>query len=237
MHVSLHDCQHCCFLISPPDGTFISDGNRPLEDVVLVVLPSRITISRGVEHSVMTQAHVRKGRLITLLTTLPRLSIRFSLLTYPSREAVNLHFFAQVFCWYTSFSVDWLCMMDAVSMELSSTIFIRTNYSTAIGLLNISDDDDKNDYDDDDEYNDDDNDEDNDDDDEDDYFDLVIDDDYHTYFDKRIGLLFHMSEDLGLTAPVLAMPCGHLFHPGCLMKWLERSCSCPLCRFSLPQEH
>ncbi|KAG6468199.1 hypothetical protein ZIOFF_072771 [Zingiber officinale] len=116
----------------------------PVEDVVLVVLPSRITISRGVEHSVTTRAHVRQ----------------------------------------------------------------------------------------------------------------VIDDDYHAYFDKRSGPASAVAveglkmvtaekldfcsiclEDLGLAALVLAMPCSHLFHPGCLKKWLERSCSCPLCRFSLPQEH
>ncbi|XP_042448888.1 NEP1-interacting protein 1-like [Zingiber officinale] len=43
-------------------------------------------------------------------------------------------------------------------------------------------------------------------------------------------------QDFGTTTRVLAMPCGHLFHAACLKKWLERSCSCPLCRFSLPQE-
>ncbi|XP_042446341.1 E3 ubiquitin-protein ligase SIRP1-like [Zingiber officinale] len=146
--------------------------------------------------------------------------------------------------------------MDVVSMELSSTIFISTNYLAAIGLLNNSDDDDDNDYDDDDEYDDDDDDDDDDDNDEDDYFDLVIDDDYQAYFDKRSGPAPVTAveglkmviveepdscsiclEDLGLAVPVLAMPYSHLFHSGCLKKWLERSCSCPLCRFSLPQEH
>ncbi|KAG6538151.1 hypothetical protein ZIOFF_003262 [Zingiber officinale] len=43
-------------------------------------------------------------------------------------------------------------------------------------------------------------------------------------------------EDFGTATPVLAMPCSHLFHVACLKKWLEQSCSCPLCRFSLPQE-
>ncbi|KAG6497002.1 hypothetical protein ZIOFF_044886 [Zingiber officinale] len=143
---------------------------------------------------------------------------------------------------------------------LSSIIFVRTNYPTTIGLLNISDDDD-NDEDNDD---DDDEDDDDDDDDEDDYFDLVVDDDnfvlvvddeYHAYFDRGSrpasataveGLEMVTAEesdscsicleDLGMTTPVLAMPCSHLFHPRCLKKWLERSCSCPLCRFSLRQE-
>ncbi|KAG6533870.1 hypothetical protein ZIOFF_007748 [Zingiber officinale] len=212
-----------------------STVTAPVEDVVLVDLLSRITISRSIEHT-----HARQGRLIPAPTTPPRLSIHFSLLTYPSQEPpndqdnatfhrsfdlllqeqackrearamlahvavdyvepVNLDFIAQVFCWYTSFSVRWLRMMDVVSMELSSTIFVRTKYSATISLLNISDNDNDDDYDDDD-NDDDDNDEDNDDDDdegdddhdEDDYFDLVVDDDnfdlvvdddYRTYFDR-----------------------------------------------------
>ncbi|KAG6538189.1 hypothetical protein ZIOFF_003301 [Zingiber officinale] len=278
----------------------------PVEDVVLMDLLSRITISSSVEHT-----HARQGRLIPAPSAPPRLSIHFSLLTYPSREPpndqanvifhrsfdllmqeqawerearamlaqvaadyvepVNLDFIAQVFCWYTSFSVHRVPMMNVVSMELSSTIFVRTNYSATISLLSISDDDDDDDDyndDDNDDYNDydddDDDDDDEDDDDEDDYmdlvvdddnFDLVVDDDYHAYFDRGSrpasaaaveGLKMVMDEEsdscsiclenLGITAPMLAMPCSHLFHPGCLKKWLERSCSCPLCRFSLPQE-
>ncbi|KAG6538133.1 hypothetical protein ZIOFF_003244 [Zingiber officinale] len=81
-----------------------------------------------------------------------------------------------------------------------------------------------------------------------------IDDDYHTYFDggsepasaaavEGIKMVTTEEpdscsiclEDLGMAALVLAMPCGHLFHPKCLKQWLERSCSCPLCRFSLSQ--
>ncbi|KAG6533865.1 hypothetical protein ZIOFF_007743 [Zingiber officinale] len=274
-----------------------STVTAPVEDVVLVDLLSRITISRSIEHT-----HARQGRLIPAPTTPPRLSIHFSLLTYPSQEPpndqdnatfhrsfdlllqeqackrearamlahvavdyvepVNLDFIAQVFCWYTSFSVRRLRMMDVVSMKVSSIIFVRTNYSATIDLLNISDDHYDDDDDDDDEDNDDDDDEDDDDEDDyfdlvvdDDNFDLVVDDDYHAYFDRGSrpasaaaveGLEMVTAEesdscsicleDLGMTAPVLAMPCSHLFHPGCLKKWLEQSCSCPLCRFSLPQE-
>ncbi|KAG6538184.1 hypothetical protein ZIOFF_003296 [Zingiber officinale] len=191
-------------------------ATAPVEDIVLVDLLSRITISPSVEHT-----HARQGRLIPAPSAPPRLSIHFSLLTYPSRESpndqvnvifhrsfdllmqeqawerearamlaqvaadyvepVNLDFITQVFCWYTSFSIRRVPMMDVVSMELSSTIFVRTNYSATISLLNISDNDD------------DDDDEDDDDDDEDDYFDLVVDDDnfdlvvdddYRTYFDR-----------------------------------------------------
>ncbi|KAG6533547.1 hypothetical protein ZIOFF_007422 [Zingiber officinale] len=275
----------------------------PVEDIVLVDLLSRITILRSVEHT-----HALQGRLIPTPTTPPRLSIHFSLLTYPSQEPpndqanvtfhrsfdllmqeqawereaqamlahvaadyvepVNLDFIAQVFCWYTTFSVRRLRMTDVVSMEVSSIIFVRTNYPATIGPLNISDDDydddDEDDDDDDDDDEDNDDDDDEDDDDEDDYFDLVVDDDnfdlvvdddYHAYFDRGSrpasavaveGLEMVTAEesdscsicleDLGMMAPVLAMPCSHLFHPRCLKKWLERSCSCPLCRFSLPQE-
>ncbi|KAB2613869.1 E3 ubiquitin-protein ligase Praja-1-like [Pyrus ussuriensis x Pyrus communis] len=30
------------------------------------------------------------------------------------------------------------------------------------------------------------------------------------------------------------MPCNHRFHPVCIVSWLERRPSCPLCRFSMP---
>ncbi|KAG6533868.1 hypothetical protein ZIOFF_007746 [Zingiber officinale] len=216
-----------------------STVTAPVEDVVMVDLLSRITISRSIEHT-----HARQGRLIPAPTTPPRLSIHFSLLTYPSQEPpndqdnatfhrsfdlllqeqackrearamlahvavdyvepVNLDFIAQVFCWYTSFSVRRLHMMDVVSMKVSSIIFVRTNYSATIELLNISDDNYDDDDDDDDEDNDDDDDEDDDDEDDyfdlvvdDDNFDLVVDDDYHAYFDRGIGFLFHMSGGFG----------------------------------------
>ncbi|KAG6538141.1 E3 ubiquitin-protein ligase Iruka-like [Zingiber officinale] len=41
-------------------------------------------------------------------------------------------------------------------------------------------------------------------------------------------------DDFDEMSQVLAMPCGHPFHEVCLMEWLKRSNSCPLCRFSLP---
>ncbi|KAG6491501.1 hypothetical protein ZIOFF_046433 [Zingiber officinale] len=41
-------------------------------------------------------------------------------------------------------------------------------------------------------------------------------------------------DDFEAMGQVLAMPCGHPFHEGCLMEWLKRSNSCPFCRFSLP---
>ncbi|XP_042391609.1 E3 ubiquitin-protein ligase Iruka-like isoform X1 [Zingiber officinale] len=41
-------------------------------------------------------------------------------------------------------------------------------------------------------------------------------------------------DDLEVMSQVLAMPCSHPFHEGCLREWLKRSNSCPVCRFSLP---
>ncbi|OAY77925.1 E3 ubiquitin-protein ligase RING1-like [Ananas comosus] len=41
------------------------------------------------------------------------------------------------------------------------------------------------------------------------------------------------TEDFEQGAPLCRMPCCHVFHEGCLVRWLKQSRLCPLCRFSL----
>ncbi|KAI9109187.1 hypothetical protein K1719_019810 [Acacia pycnantha] len=41
-------------------------------------------------------------------------------------------------------------------------------------------------------------------------------------------------EDFKADDEAIRMPCEHLFHSSCILNWLQRRISCPLCRFELP---
>ncbi|KAG9136319.1 hypothetical protein Leryth_003886 [Lithospermum erythrorhizon] len=43
-------------------------------------------------------------------------------------------------------------------------------------------------------------------------------------------------EDFGLGSLADKLPCKHLFHKSCIVEWLNRSNTCPLCRFKFPVE-
>ena len=43
-------------------------------------------------------------------------------------------------------------------------------------------------------------------------------------------------ERLNIGKKGMFMPCGHIFHPGCLKPWLESNNTCPVCRYEIPKE-
>eukprot|EP00474_Spongospora_subterranea_P000222 CRZ00680.1 hypothetical protein [Spongospora subterranea] len=43
-------------------------------------------------------------------------------------------------------------------------------------------------------------------------------------------------EDFVVGSKALTLPCDHFFHRSCILPWLERQNTCPLCRYELPTE-
>lgn len=41
-------------------------------------------------------------------------------------------------------------------------------------------------------------------------------------------------EEFEAGSEALCMPCTHIFHAGCIVKWLNESHYCPVCRFEVP---
>ncbi|XP_021851718.1 uncharacterized protein [Spinacia oleracea] len=46
----------------------------------------------------------------------------------------------------------------------------------------------------------------------------------------------NVSDDVGIkTISLLKLPCKHVFHEPCVLRWLHKNHVCPFCRFQLPQ--
>ncbi|XP_064458028.1 E3 ubiquitin-protein ligase RNF181-like [Ornithodoros turicata] len=43
-------------------------------------------------------------------------------------------------------------------------------------------------------------------------------------------------KEFDISEPVTEMPCSHAFHKDCIIPWLNRMNSCPVCRFELPTD-
>ncbi|KAG6538121.1 hypothetical protein ZIOFF_003232 [Zingiber officinale] len=206
---------------SPPTAA------SPVKGVVLVDLPPWIAISGGVELCVMARARVQLDRLVRAsIAPTPRLIIRFCRRTFPSpehpRESVG-------FVIHQPFYL----LMQQQAWERETRVMLARVVANYVRRANL---------------------------------DLLAEAfrDYTSstvrpqqrplqqrfqasiYYDGGGGLKTVDAEepdscsicleDFEMAAPVLTMPCSYLFHAACLKKWLEQSCSCPLYRFSLPQE-
>ena len=43
-------------------------------------------------------------------------------------------------------------------------------------------------------------------------------------------------EQHSLKDRAVRLPCAHIYHPPCIVDWLKRSCTCPVCRYELPTD-
>ncbi|KAG6533829.1 hypothetical protein ZIOFF_007707 [Zingiber officinale] len=192
----------------------------PVEDI-LVDLPLHSIVSRG--HRMTIGAQIQQSRMIPTPIEPPRLSIYFSLRTIPPRVTPVEQ---AGFIFHRSFNVlmnkqawerearEILTNVVADQVEPDNLdIFTRAFcWYTSFAILHMMD--------------------------------LVLMEPASVVAVEGLKMVtaeesdccFICLEDFGMSAQVLAMPCSHLFHATCLKKWLEKSCSCPLCRFSLPEE-
>ncbi|GFH58718.1 hypothetical protein CTEN210_15194 [Chaetoceros tenuissimus] len=44
-------------------------------------------------------------------------------------------------------------------------------------------------------------------------------------------------EENKLHDKVMRLPCAHIYHPACIQEWLQRHCTCPVCRYELPTDN
>ncbi|XP_026442090.1 E3 ubiquitin-protein ligase AIP2-like [Papaver somniferum] len=51
------------------------------------------------------------------------------------------------------------------------------------------------------------------------------------------GNLYLMSENLVINDKMQESPCKHLYHPLCLIPWMEKHNTCPVCRHELPTDN
>ncbi|EXC17855.1 E3 ubiquitin-protein ligase RING1-like protein [Morus notabilis] len=63
-------------------------------------------------------------------------------------------------------------------------------------------------------------------------------DDHHNHDDEsKLMTCVICMEEVMIGSQLIHMPCAHQFHEDCILQWLKKANSCPLCRFSLPSSN